>query len=63
MISLTEYDKELHEQTLKEESWEDGWNDGMEVGVETGERNRKFAVKHLLWKKLPPKGVKSLKVL
>ena len=28
MVSLTEYDKELHEQTLKEESWEEGWESG-----------------------------------
>ena len=32
MVSLTEYDKELHEQTLKEESWEDGWEEGWELG-------------------------------
>lgn len=32
MVSLTEYDKELHEQTLKEESWEDGWEEGWESG-------------------------------
>ncbi len=33
MISITEYDKQLHEQTLRE----DGFEDGREIGREQGE--------------------------
>lgn len=32
MISITEYDKQLHEQTLRE----DGFEDGREIGREEG---------------------------
>ncbi|MBQ4521635.1 MAG: hypothetical protein IJA10_01625 [Lachnospiraceae bacterium] len=36
MISITEYDKKLHEQTLREDGFEDGFEDGREIGREEG---------------------------
>ncbi|MBQ3512369.1 MAG: hypothetical protein IJA32_01030 [Lachnospiraceae bacterium] len=37
MISITEYDKQLHEQTLREDGFEDGREIGREEGREQGE--------------------------
>ena len=36
MISITEYDKQLHEQTLREDGFEDGREIGREEGREIG---------------------------
>ena len=35
-MSLFEYDKELHEKTIKEVAHEEGFNEGMEVGITQG---------------------------
>ena len=37
MLSIMEYDKELHEQTIKEDYFEDGLEVGREIGREEGE--------------------------
>ncbi len=33
---LTEYNKELHERTCREEGWEEGRMEGMKKGIEKG---------------------------
>ena len=35
-MSLFEYDKELHEKTIKEVAHEEGFNEGREVGITQG---------------------------